>query len=290
MPNIRGSTRVFAILGDPVEHSRSPAMHNAAFAALGLDCVYVPLRVRPSELRRAVIGIRSVGIAGFNVTVPHKEAILPLLDRLSPAARAIRAVNTVVRQGDRLVGHNTDADGFRRTLRELGFRGAGKRAIVLGAGGSARAVCWALVQEGLKDITILNRDIARARSLALEIRRRRSPRGAAVRTAFGSLAEAGQAHRVNDADLVVNCTSLGLDGRGMPPITLQATPSDCLVYDLVYGAAATPLVREARRRRRTATDGLGMLLEQARLAFEIWTGREPPRRIMARALAKTRGG
>src|SRR6266540_115406 len=119
---IRGTTRVVAILGDPVAHSRSPAMHNAAFAALGLDFVYVALRVRPPDLRRAVLGIRALGFVGLNVTVPHKEAIIPLLDDLSPAARAIGAVNTVVRRGGRLEGHNTDAQGFIRAVRKLGFK------------------------------------------------------------------------------------------------------------------------------------------------------------------------
>jgi len=248
-------------------------MHNAAFAALGLDYVYVALRVRPEDLRRAVAGIRSLGFAGLNVTVPHKEAILRLLDELSPAARAIGAVNTVVRRGDRLVGHNTDAEGFRQSLRTAGFRGAGRKAVVVGAGGSARAVVWALRREGVRDITILNRDVARARSLATNLR---------PRARFGPLEDASRPEVLRDTDLVVNCTSLGLDGRSKPPIAIARTPKRCLVYDLVYGAKPTPLVRAARRRGRKAVDGFDMLLEQARLAFRIWTGRHAPRVAMGR--------
>ena len=280
MRRISGTTRVIAILGDPVEHSRSPVMHNAAFAKLGLDYVYVALRVRPNELRRAVAGIRSLGFAGLNVTVPHKEAILPLLDRLSPAARAIGAVNTVVRQGERLIGHNTDAEGFRESLRRTGFRGVGKTAVVLGAGGSARAVVWALQREGVHEITVLNRDVARARALAAGLPG--SSRRVALRS--GPLADAARAELLEKADLVVNCTSLGLDGRSRTAIALRSLSKHCLVYDLVYGSRPTPLVKAARRQGLKAIDGLDMLIAQAGLAFRLWTRRDPPKRTMTAAL------
>jgi shikimate dehydrogenase len=278
---IRGTTRVVAILGDPVEHSRSPAMHNAAFAALGLDFVYVALRVRPPDLRGAVLGVRALGFAGLNVTVPHKEAIVPLLDHLSSAARGIGAVNTVVRRGQRLEGHNTDAEGFRRAIVKLGFRPRRKSALLLGAGGSARAVAWALADGGIGALTILNRTIDRAKLLAGAIRAHGGP---AIDT--GALSAARRNEAVATADLIVNCTSLGLDGRSAPPIAIAATRKDCLFYDLVYGARPTPLVRAARRHGRRAADGLGMLLEQAGLGFRLWTGREPPPDVMAKALRR----
>jgi shikimate dehydrogenase len=277
--HIRGTTGVVAILGDPVEHSRSPAIHNAAFAELGLDFVYVALRVRPPDLRRAMLGVRALGVAGLNVTVPHKEAIVPLVDRLSPAARAIGAVNTVVRRGPRLEGHNTDAEGFRRAVAALGFRSARKRAVLLGAGGSARAVAWALAEGGIRSLTILNRRIDRARRLARMIRRHG---GLQIET--GALNAASRSEVVARADLIVNCTSLGLDGTGIPPVAIAATPKDCIFYDVVYGAGTTPLVRAARRQGRQAADGLGMLLEQAGLAFRLWTGREPPLEAMRKAI------
>jgi shikimate dehydrogenase len=278
---IRGTTRVVAILGDPVAHSRSPAIHNAAFAALGLDFVYVALRVRPPDLRRAVLGIRALDVAGLNVTVPHKEAIVPLLDRLSPAARAIGAVNTVVRRGSRLEGHNTDAEGFRRAIEQLGFRPRRKSAVLLGAGGSARAVAWALADRGIRSLTILNRSVERAKILARAIRAHGGPAIDA-----GALSAALRTDAVASADLIVNCTSLGLDGRSAPPVAIAATRKGCLFFDLVYGALPTPLVRAARRHGRQAADGLGMLLEQAGLAFQLWTDCEPPLQVMRRAVVK----
>ncbi len=276
---VRGTTRVVAILGDPVEHSRSPAMHNAAFTALRLDYVYVALRVPRAELGRAVAGIRALGFAGLNVTVPHKEAVLPLLDRLAPAARAIGAVNTIVCEGDDLVGHNTDAEGFRRAVRKLGFRGRGRSAVLLGAGGSARAVAWALADAGVRQMTILNRNVARASALAREVKAHGGPA-----VAVGALDAATAADTVGDADLIVNCTSLGLDGKSSPAVAIESTRDRCVFYDLVYGARPTPFVRSALRRGRRAGDGLGMLLEQAGLAFRIWTGRKAPLEVMAAAL------
>jgi len=275
---IRGSTRVVAILGDPVEHSRSPAMHNAAFEALGLDFVYVALRVRRADLGQAIAGVRALGIAGLNVTVPHKEAIIPFLDRLSPEARAIGAVNTVVRRGSRLEGHNTDAEGFLRAVRALGFRPRGRRAVVVGAGGSARAVAYALIEAGISRLTILNRHPARAAALAERI----AARSATIEV--GPLSFAQDAARIGEADLIVNCTSLGLDGKTSPAILLSATARHCVVYDLAYGARPTPLVQSARRHRRRSSDGTGMLLEQAALAFRLWTNRRPPLDVMRAAL------
>jgi shikimate dehydrogenase len=280
--HIRGTTRVVAILGDPVEHSRSPAMHNAAFAALGLDYVYVALRVAPPDLRRALGGVRALGLVGLNVTVPHKERILPLLDRVSGEAAAIGAVNTVVRDGDDLVGHNTDAEGFLRALSKLGFRPRGKAVVLLGAGGSARAVAWALAGAHVRRLTILNRTVARASTLARKV----GARGRRVEA--GSLASAEHPEVVGEADLIVNCTSLGLDGSGAPAVAIGLTRESCLFYDLVYGARPTPFVSAARRQRRRASDGLGMLLEQAGLALRLWTGRKPPLEVMERAARSIR--
>jgi shikimate dehydrogenase len=198
---------------------------------------------------------------------------------LSEEASAIGAVNTVVRSGDELVGYNTDAAGFLRALRALGFQPKGKSAVLLGAGGSAKAVAWALADAGVKRLTILNRSVTRASALA---RRIRSQGGPVV--GVGPLASAREGDVVSGAALVVNCTSLGLDGRSLPPVAFSSTGESCLFYDLVYGTRATPFVRAARRAGRRAGDGLGMLLEQAGLAFRLWTGRPPPLEVMARAL------
>jgi len=277
---IRGTTRVIAILGDPVEHSRSPAMHNAAFAALGLDYVYVALRVAPADLRKAVLGVRALGFAGLNVTVPYKQAIIPFLDRLSPGARAIGAVNTVVREGRQLVGHNTDAAGFGRALSRLRFRVNGRRAVVLGAGGSARAVVHALLDGGIRHVTIFNRDVRRAVDLASALGGRR-----AAPIDVRPLALAAREEFMTGADIVINCTSLGLDGRGGPRAALAATPRHCLVYDLIYRARPTPLVEKARRLGRRGENGHQMLVQQAALAFRLWTRRKPNVEVMVGALS-----
>lgn len=279
---IGGKTKVIAILGDPVEHSRSPAMHNAAFAALGLDYVYVALRVDEADLRRAITGVRALGISGLNVTVPHKEKILPLLDRLTPRARAIGAVNTVTWKGSDLCGDNTDAEGFLMAVRKMGFRPRGRSAIVLGAGGSARAVVWALARSGVRSLRVLNRTPEKARSLRPLVHGQ-----GGIQFSIGSLEAASDAKVVGGADLVVNCTSLGLDGRSHPPFRVDATPAHCMIYDLVYGPNSTSLVRTAAAVGRRAEDGRGMLLHQAGLAFRLWTGRRPPLEVMAAALGSS---
>lgn len=260
-------------------------MHNAAFAALGLDFAYVALRVAPAELPRALTGVRALGLAGLNVTVPHKERIIPLLDGISERARRIGAVNTVYWETDELRGDNTDAEGFLRDLRRLGLLPKGKRAVLLGSGGSARAVAWALCEAGLAHLTIANRTRRRAAALAGSIRK-----AGGSATAL-PLSAAFDPDTLRSADLVVNATSLGLDGRAFPALPLGATPRGCLCYDLIYAAQPTSFVRLARRAGRPAADGRGMLLEQAGLAFHRWTGRRAPLDVMARALGlEIRGG
>src|SRR5262249_4626632 len=254
-------------------------MHNAAFAALGLDFVYVALRVRPRDLRRAVLGIRALGFVGLNVTVPHKETIIPLLDDLSPAARAIGAVNTVVRRGARLEGRNTAPVGFIHAVRKLGLEPLGKTAVILGAGGSARAVAWALAEAGIHTMTILNRNVRRAGALAGALR---SQARATIEVCPLAAAQRGDA--LADADLIVNCTSLGLDRKTAPPVAIRSSPKHCLVYDLVYRPRGTLLVENARKAGRKAENGERMLLEQAALAFCLWTKSRPPIREMERAL------
>jgi shikimate dehydrogenase len=255
-------------------------MHNAAFRALGLDFAYVPFRVAPAALADAIGGVRALGVAGLNVTVPHKERIVPLLDSLTGTARAIGAVNTVLRgDGTELVGDNTDAPGFRAAIAAARVRLRGRTVLVLGAGGSARAVVHALAQSAVARIVVLNRTPGRADGL-----RDLVPKTVAFET--GRLDAALDRTVARDASLVVNCTSLGLDGRSAPALAIDALPRDAFVYDLVYGARTTPLVRAARRRRRRAEDGRSMLLHQAALAFRLWTGRRAPLAVMNRALGR----
>jgi shikimate dehydrogenase len=281
-PPIGGATRVVGILGDPVRHSRSPAMHNAAFAALGLDWVYVPFHVRPAGLADAVAGLKALGARGFNLTVPHKEAVLPLLDEVAPAARVVGAVNTVVMAEDgRLVGHNTDGEGFSRALHEAHrFRAERSRALVLGAGGAARAVCDQLLREGIPAIRICNRTQAKAEALAEHLRAHH-PAGDVKALPWTPLD-----HRaaINWAELIVNTTTVGLHAGDGAPLDTNGISPGHIVVDLIYEPPVTPLLAACQALRARCLNGMGMLLHQGALAFTLWTGRDAPLDAMRGAL------
>lgn len=276
---ISGRTRVVGIFGDPVEHSLSPAMHNAAFAALGLDFVYVPFRVNAEALREATRAIRALDLVGVSVTVPHKEQILPLLDFCSPLARRVGAVNTVVNRGGQLWGDNTDVHGVVSALREARFRVRGKRAVVVGAGGAARAVIAALLEERVGEIIVVNRTPDRARALARRFRTASVP----IHVSDPSVLQSPE--HLRGVGLVANTTSLGLAGERFFPMQPASTPPTCLFFDLVYGRETDFLQQAARAGRRTL-DGLPMLLRQGARAFELWTGRTAPLAVMREALQK----
>lgn len=277
---IQGTTRVYGIIGWPVAHSRSPQMHNAAFQALGMDCAYVPFAVQPSRLAEAVQGLRSLGVAGWSVTIPHKSAIMPLLDRLSPEAVRAGAVNTVCNQDGRLIGYNTDGAGLLISLeRDLDCPVAGKRIVVLGAGGAARGAAAALAGAGVSALTIVNRSLPAAGRLAAEQEGVLAGYGSVAATDFSALADL-----LPRTDLVINATSLGLHGEEIGGLDLALLPTVAKVYDMVYGGTGTPLVRSARQRGLMACDGIGMLVAQGELAFCRWTGLTPPHGLMAAAL------
>lgn len=276
---VSGRTTVVGIFGDPVAHSRSPAMHNAAFASLGLDWVYVPFHVGADGIGDAVRAVRALGLAGVNVTVPHKEAVAPHLDSLSPIARRTGAVNTIVRRDGALHGENTDVPGFVRALRRAGVRVAGRHAVVIGAGGSARAVLAGLSDLGAARVTVANRTLARARALA------RRFAGTVPITAAGLDALAEPA-RMADAAIVVNATSIGLRAAALPPIAVAATGPRCCFFDLVYGRD-TAFLRQARHARRPVMDGSEMLVQQGACAFTLWTRRRAPLAVMRRALCQS---
>ena len=270
--------RLFGVLGDPVDHSLSPAMHNAAFAAAGLPHVYLRYRVPAALLPAAVREAKALRMGGLNLTVPLKEAVLPLLDAVTREAERIGAVNTILfAAGGRTVGDNTDGRGFLAALRgRVRLRGA--RALIIGAGGSARAVGAALCQGGTARITIANRTPARGERLA-----ERLGRLGAGATAAVPLAALERGQVLEDATLVVNATPLGLAGSG-PRVRYVAAPRGCLFVDLVYAAHPTPFLAGAARAGRPTLGGAPMLLHQGALAFEAWTGRRAPRAVMARAL------
>jgi len=277
------TTALYGLLGSPVEHSLSPAMMTAAFGARAMDAVYLAFEVRPDGLSGALAGLRALGARGLNVTLPHKEAVVPLLDDLASSARTVGAVNTIVCDRGRLVGHNTDASGFVEALREAEADPLGARAVLLGAGGAARAVAAGLARAGAASITIAGRAAARAEEIAGSLGE--LPGGPSFRAT--TLDDA----RLCDPDttLLVNCTPAGMDGGPDGAALAASLPLDTLsggaiVVDLVYQPLETPLLARAQARGLRTLGGLTMLLHQGAAAFHLWTGRVAPLDAMRRAL------
>lgn len=268
---ISGTTGIYGVIGWPVEHSLSPAIHNAAIEALGLDLVYVALPVEPGRLPAAVEGLVALGLAGANVTMPHKEAAAGAVDVRSEDAERLGAVNTIVVRDGRVVGHNTDTTGFDRMLRrDEGFDPAGAEVLLYGAGGAARAVALALARGGASRIRVASRSPERTE---------------ATRRALDGLGTAVDVIGFDDApsravDLLVNATPLGAAGEDLPIPRLGPATT---VIDLLYRPAVTPLLANARAAGAPAAGGLGLLLHQAALSFEIWTGQSPPLDVMSAA-------
>lgn len=271
--------RLFGVLGDPVDHSLSPAMHNAAFAACDLPYLYLRFRVPSETLPAALAEARRLDFGGLNLTVPLKETALRLVDEVTPEAERVGAVNTIRFADGRLYGDNTDARGFLRSLDGL-VDLADAHVVIIGAGGSARAVGTALATAGCSEVTIANRTIARATDLA-----RTLEETAPMRVRVVELETLEDGIGLGIARLVVNTTSTGL-GADAIPIRHGATPHECLFMDLVYGAQPTAFLRAAARARRRTMDGSSMLLHQGALAFESWTGRPAPLDAMRRALTE----
>jgi shikimate dehydrogenase len=271
-PPIGGATRVAGVIGWPVEHSLSPVIHNAGFAALGMDWVYVPLPVAPGSLRAAVQGLVGLGFRGANVTMPHKTESAELAAELSDEARRLRAVNTFVVAGGTVTGHNTDAPGFDRFLRrDVGFDPAGRSTLILGAGGAARAVALALALAGAADLRVAVREASRAQDLVIAL----EGAGSSVEVVPFDGAEGMH------ADLVVNATPLGADGVTAPPF--PALGPEVVVVDLLYRPASTPWQVTARESGAEVFGGIGLLLHQAALSFELWSGTPAPLEAMSAA-------
>jgi shikimate dehydrogenase len=256
-----------AVIGYPLGHTLSPSIHRAAIEKLGLDLSYGAVETSPEGLAAFLDALRGPTWLGCNVTVPHKQAVLPALVELSEGARAIGAVNTIVNQQGSLTGYNTDADGFLADLQEHFGQMDGRRVLVLGAGGAARAVCCALA--GIAEhVWILNRSRERAEEL--------------VRSLGGLPLQLGEARSLKESELIVNCTSAGLH-EGESPIPDELVPEGAMLYDLIYNPPVTRLMRVVMDRGGRAVNGLGMLVRQAAAAFHIWTGLEPPLDVMFEA-------
>ncbi len=268
---VTGSTRLAAVIGDPVRHSRSPAMFNAAFEACDLDWVYTAFEVPEGRAVAATDAMRALGIAGLSVTMPHKAAVIDGLDELTDGARALGAVNCITNAEGHLTGHNTDGAGFVASLRRAGVEPAGLSAVVLGAGGAARAVIHALGEAGAEGVAVANRSADRAElAAALATTGRPLP--------MGDLPEA-----LGTAGLLVNATSLGMREGDAPVVDPRHLHPDLVVSDLVYQPLETPLLAAAEAAGCRTVDGLGMLLHQAAIAFELITGLPAPFEAMASA-------
>jgi shikimate dehydrogenase len=267
MRTLSGQARIAGVLGWPVAHSLSPRLHGCWLQRYRIDGAYVPLPVRPDDLEAALRALVVLGFAGANVTVPHKEATVAVVDTLTPAARRIGAVNTLIVGADgTLTGDNTDAFGFLENLKAAGIgpvAGLGP-AVVLGAGGAARAVVAGLVDAGVGAIRLVNRSIGRAEALAAAI-------GGPIRV----LAWADREAALPGAGLVVNTTTLGMTASPPLDLAVDALPAEAVVTDLVYAPLLTPLLAAASARGLRTVDGLGMLLHQARPGFRAWFGRDP---------------
>lgn len=272
---ISARTRLYALIGDPVDQSLSPAMHNACFRALRLNSVYLALRVAREGLADAIKGARALGVAGFNITHPHKVEAVPLLDELDPTAKLVGAVNTVKNVGGKLVGYNTDGEGALRALEQEIGKLEGKRVLLLGAGGAARAIAFALARAGAR-LTIANRTPSRAEELVNSIRQ-----ALGVEAERVGLRRRELSPQVNQAEVLINATSVGMrPNLGQTLVTANMMHPELVVNDIVYRPLWTRLLREAQRAGARVITGLGMLVHQAALAFEIWTGRKPPIRLM----------
>jgi shikimate dehydrogenase len=269
-----------AVLGQPVAENPTGVMQEAAFAATGLNWRYLTIEVAPSNLAEAIRGVRAMGFQGINLTIPHKVAVMEHLDEIAPEARMIGAVNTVRRKGDRLIGENTDGKGFLRGVRvDAAVEPKGKRVVLLGAGGAARAIATELALAGVSEITVVNRSELRGREMTEDLKRNVGP---TVR-----FAPWRRTYVIPEGiDILVNATSIGLypDMDAMPDVNLLEASSGMLVCDAVFNPPETRLLRAAKKRGLPVLDGLSMLVYQGVIGFELWTGRPAPEGVMKSAL------
>ncbi|MSP79267.1 MAG: shikimate dehydrogenase [Dehalococcoidia bacterium] len=283
-------TQQLGIVGYPLKHTLSPAFQQAALDACGIDARYEVWETPPERLADRVQELRASGVLGFNVTVPHKETVRALLDDQNDWARHLGAVNTVVNKNGKLTGYNTDADGFLRALRlDAGFNTRGATVLVLGAGGSARAVALTLAHEKVRSITIANRTVERAQALVNALKGL-VPYAGAIPMDEAQLR--AQARSKASPDLIVNCTTMGMVhglAEGQSPMSADLIPSKALVYDLVYNPAITPLLRAAQEAGARTLGGLPMLVYQGAVAFTLWTDKEAPVALMTQTARKALG-
>ena len=281
--NITSKTKALGIFGHPISHTLSPVMHNAVIKALGLDMAYLPFEVKPSNLKEAINGIKSLGIIGVNITIPHKESVIRFLDDISEEARLVGAVNTIVNKDRKLVGYNTDGSGYMASLKEeLGFNPKSKRIIIIGAGGAARGILAALATQKPKSITVANRTLSRAVSLIKTFKGKfRDTRFEAIDLDNNMLKMS-----FNSVDLLINTTSVGMKQGKTLKIPLETLPKIAIVSDIIYNPLETLLLKKAKKIGLTTHGGLGMLVHQGARSFKLWTGMDAPMNVMRKAALK----
>jgi len=283
VPKVSGRAKVCGIMGDPVAHSLSPAIHNAAFQSLGMDFLYVPFRVRASELRTAIEGIKSLGIIGANVTMPHKTRVPQLLDTVERIALEIGAVNTIVRNGARLRGYNTDGQAALAALLRLGGPLSGRKAVILGAGGAARAIAYH-ISKIVESLVVFNRTRAKGSRLATDVMR-----WGGITSRSYTPSKANLHREVGRANLLINTLPVEVFPRfGRMMIQEHLIGRDALVFDANY-TAKTDFLEQAKLAGAKVADGLDMLIGQAALSFKLWSGRDAPVDVMREAAIKARG-
>ncbi|MCL1977350.1 MAG: shikimate dehydrogenase [Candidatus Bathyarchaeota archaeon] len=274
---ISGKTCVCAVIGDPIEHSLSPAIQNAAFNALNLDFVYTAFRVKPSEVVNALAGIHALGIVGLNVTMPHKEAVIKCLDWVDETAKFLKSVNTIHCKDGKLLGYSTDGIGALKALKENGADPHGKRVLMFGAGGATRAIAYALVQEA-DELVVLNRTVSEAQKLAESLKK------CGKKIIVDSLSPDVIEEKISDVDILLNTTSVGMKPNiNQSLIASNNLKSDLTVMDIVYNPFETQLVKDAKAVGAKVVNGVEMLIYQGAASFEIWTGQQPPVQVMRKA-------
>ncbi len=280
---ISGRTRLCGVIGDPIEHTMSPAIHNAAFTKMGLDYLYVPFRVKREELSRAIDGMRGLNIRGLNVTIPHKVSVIPLLDELDPLAESIGAVNTITNDDGVLKGSNTDASGFLQALLERGIEPKGQNIVILGAGGASKAISFILAERGAH-LVILNRllELDWAEELASRLSTIFHREVKAL-----ELVEENLARVLDGADILVNATSVGMSpDTKETPVSFNLLKPGLIVFDIVYNPIKTRLLREAEEASAETISGVDMFVWQGALAFERWAGVKAPLELMREEVIK----
>lgn len=279
VPVLTSDTAVMAVIGDPIRHSKSPLMHNAALAACEWNGVYTAFHVLPERLGEAIAGMRALGIRGMNVTIPHKEHVIPFLDEIDDHARMIGAVNTIVNDKGRLIGYNTDGPGYVRSLiEETGIDLRATRVLLIGAGGAARGLAYALLHGGVKQLIIANRTPERAERIVEELHMMGSIEAAALIDGMPQVDP-------EQVDVIINTTSLGMHPH-VDDMSIQASyiMPHMIISDIIYNPLETKLLAAAQAAGARTHSGLGMFVYQGAIAFELWTGKEAPVNVMREAV------